>query len=143
MSHDGNLQNFTSVHPRNQRLSLRSRRLEVTGAGKNKARGRETRVSPSRAPFFLRLRQFTVPSELTVTSDLTATGGHLGFKCKSQGVGGGGGKARKIASFETVPYPLSRFDTHPQTILVTLETKMAACKGRRMITTILRKNRGL
>ena len=92
MSHDGDLQNFTSVHPGNQRLSLRSRRLEVMGAGKNEARERETRVSPSRAPFFLRLRQFTVPSELTVTSDLTATGGHLGFKFKSQvGVGGGRG----------------------------------------------------
>ena len=93
MSHDGDLQNFTSAHPGNERLSLRSRRLEVMGAGKNEARERETRVSPSRAPFFLRLRQFTVPSELTVTSDLTATGGHLGFKCKSQvgvGVGGGG-----------------------------------------------------
>ena len=96
MSHDGDLQNFTSVHPGNQRLSLRSRRLEVMGAEKNKARERETRVSHSRAQFFLRLRQFTV------TSDLTATGVHLGFKCKSQV---GGGKARKIASFETVPYP--------------------------------------
>ena len=94
MSHDGDLQNFTSVHPGNQRLSLRSRRLEVMGAEKN-----ETRVSRSRAQFFLRLRQFTV------TSDLTATGGHLGFKCKSQVGGGGGGKTRKIASFETVPYP--------------------------------------
>ena len=80
MSHDGDLQNFTSVHPGNQRLSLRSRRLEVMGAEKN-----ETRVSRSRVQFFLRLRQFTV------TSDLTATGGHLGFKCKSQVGGGGGG----------------------------------------------------
>ena len=87
MSHDGDLQNFTSVHPGNQRLSLRSRRLEVMGAEKNEAREREreTRVSRSRAQFFLRLRQFTV------TSDLTATGGHLGFKCKSQVGGGGGG----------------------------------------------------
>ena len=57
MSHDGDLQNFTSVHHGNQRLSLRSRRLEVMGAGKNEARERETCVSPSRAPFLLRLRQ--------------------------------------------------------------------------------------
>ena len=41
MSHDGDLQNFTSVHPGNQRLSLRSRRLEVMGAEKNEARERE------------------------------------------------------------------------------------------------------
>ena len=45
MSHDGDLQNFTSVHPGNQRLSLRSRRLEVMGVGKNEARERDMHVS--------------------------------------------------------------------------------------------------
>ena len=134
MSHDGDLQNFTSVHPGNQRLSLRSRRLEVMGAEKNEARERERHACLTREhSSFLDLDSSLSPRTLPLRAATLVSNVNRRW---------GGGTARKIASFETVPSHL-RFETHPQTLSGTLETKMAACKGRRMITTILRKNRGL
>ena len=52
--------------------------------------------------------------------------------------GGGGGTSSQI-----IPWPLSEFDTHPQARLKTLETKISACNAKRLISTILPKNRGL
>ena len=48
-----------------------------------------------------------------------------------------------LASSQTVPYPLSRFDIHPHVRVGTFENKMATCEGRcsTSTSTILRKNR--
>ena len=56
-------------------------------------------------------------------------GGHLGFIC-TEGVG-----IRVYASPQTIPSPLSRFDTHP--------TKMATSNAKHSILMILCRNRGL
>ena len=55
------------------------------------------------------------------------------------GKGGGGGGA----SSQNVLRPLSRFETHPQAKLRTFEAKLAACTGKRSISTILQKSRGM
>lgn len=52
--------------------------------------------------------------------------------------GGGGG-----TSFQTITWPLSGFDTHPQARLKTLKTKISACCAKCSISTTLPKNRGL
>ena len=40
---------------------------------------------------------------------------------------------------QSVPHPLSTFDTHPHASLSTVETKMVTLKGRHLILTILWK----
>ena len=65
------------------------------------------------------------------------------FKC-TEGAGVGDYRSIILVSSQTVPRPLSRFDTLPQVRLGTFEIKMAAINGKtRSISTISRKNRGL
>ena len=80
---------------------------------------------------------------------LTDTGNYLGFICtEGECVGvyssdGGGEGADFFAFSQTIPLPLSRFNTHTQASLRTFKTRMAARSAKRAISAFLRKNRGL
>ena len=81
---------------------------------------------------------------------LTDTGDYLGFiRTEGEGVGvyssdGGREGADFFFAFsQTIPLPLSRFNTHTQARLRTFETRMVACSAKRAISAILQKNRGL
>ena len=54
-------------------FSLRSRRLEVVGTKKQRAREKETRVSPSRAPVLSFARYFQAPA--TQARKITSSAG--------------------------------------------------------------------
>lgn len=74
---------------------------------------------------------------------LTITGGHLNvLRGWVSGFIVVGAVSYLSASYQTFSRPLKLF-THPAARLDTFETKMAACKGRCLISTILKKSRGV
>ena len=92
-------------------------------------------------------RLFTVPyffrEIVEIERVLPLMAAILIFKC-TEGEGVGDYSSIILASSQTVPRPLSRFDTLPQFRLRTFEIKIAAINGKtRSISTISRKGREL